>query len=79
MTSGTLRTLLVVGAAIAAVSVGACKQNTANSADNSAAASESEANAAMAASNEASNSAMAANAAANDASATAGNAATNSP
>jgi hypothetical protein len=68
MTSGTLRNILIVGAAIAAVSVAACKKNEANTAENTAAASD--ANAAMAASS-ASNTAMAANAASNDASATA--------
>jgi hypothetical protein len=79
MTSGTLRALLIVGAAAAAVSVAACKQNAPNTADNSAAAAQSDANAAMASANSATNSAMAANAAANDASATAPMNATNNP
>ena len=56
MTSGTLRTILIVGAAVAAVSVAACKQNAPNTADNSAAAAASDANAAMASANAASNS-----------------------
>jgi len=68
MTSGTLRSILIVGAALAALSVAAC--NKPASTENTAAASD--ANATMAASNSmSSNSAMAANAASNDASATA--------
>jgi hypothetical protein len=67
MTSGTLRTLLLVGLAAAAVSVSACKKAETN-ADNTAAAAD---NSAMASANSASNSAMAANAAANDAAASA--------
>ena len=67
MTSGTLRSILIVGAALAAVSVAACNKAPANTAENSA---QSDANAAMASANAASNSASAANAAANDASAT---------
>jgi hypothetical protein len=80
MTSGTLRTILIVGAAVAAVSVAACKKaDSGNTADNSAAAASSDANAAMASANAASNSAMAAGNAANDASATAPMNATNAP
>ena len=80
MTSGTLRNILIVGVAIAAVSVAACKKaDSGNTADNSAAAASSDANAAMASSNAASNSAMAAGNAANDASATAPMNATNAP
>jgi hypothetical protein len=76
MTSDTLRKIMIVGAAFAAISVGACKKpaDTGNAADNTAAAA-SDANAAMASSNSAtasSNSAAAAaNTASNDASATA--------
>jgi len=71
MTSATLRSILIVGAALAAVSVAACSKPAANTEENTAAASD--ANATMAASNSmsASNSAMAANAASNDASASA--------
>ncbi len=78
MTSGTLRTILIVGAAVAAVSVAACKKSDAGDANNAAAAATSDANAAMASANAASNSAMAATNAANDASATVSNA-TNAP
>ena len=78
MTSGTLRTILIVGAAVAAVSVAACKKPADNTADNSAAAASSDANAAMASANAATNSAMSATNAANDASATVANA-TNAP
>jgi hypothetical protein len=77
MTSGTLRTLLIVAAAAGAVSIAACK-GPANTADNSAAAA-SDANAAMAAANSASNDAMAASNAAANASATAPMNATNTP
>ena len=42
MTSGTLRTILIVGAAVAAVSVAACKKPADNTADNSAAAATSD-------------------------------------
>jgi hypothetical protein len=74
MTSGTLRSILLVGAAIAAVSVAACKGGGgANTAENAATESE---NSAMAASNEATNAESAANAASN-ASATATNASSN--
>lgn len=72
MTSDTLRKIMIVGAAFAAVSVGACKKPAENTAENTAAASD--ANAAMASSNApaASNTAAAAaNTASNDASATA--------
>jgi hypothetical protein len=70
MTSGTLRNILIVGAAIAAVSVAACKKPEANTADNTAATAD--ANAAMASNAMASNTAaVATNSAANDASATA--------
>ena len=67
MTSDTLRKIMIVGAAFAAISVGACKKaDTGNAAD---------ANAAMASSNSAAMSsnaaASAANTASNDASATA--------
>jgi hypothetical protein len=71
MTSQTLRITLIVAAALAAVSVGACKKTDAGAdANNTAAASDANAaaNTAMAASNTAT---AAANSAANDASATA--------
>ena len=77
MTSGTLRTILIVGAAVAAVSVAACKKNEATDANNAAAAASSDANAAMAASNTATNEAMSATNAASNASATVN--ATNAP
>jgi hypothetical protein len=68
MTS-TLRSILIAGAAIAALStVAACNKPAANDAANAAA---SDANAAMASANSASNSAMAANSAAADTSANA--------
>ncbi len=75
MTSATLRNIMIVGAAFAAISVGACKKaDTGNTAD-AANASASDANAAMASSNASmasSNAAAAsANTASNDASATA--------
>jgi hypothetical protein len=74
MTSDTLRKIMIVGAAFAAISVGACKKPADNTADANATAA-SDANAAMASSNSAtasSNSAAAAaNTASNDASATA--------
>jgi hypothetical protein len=73
MTSGTLRTVLLVGAAIAAVSVAACNRGAASNSEN---ATSEESNASMAAGNE-TNSAMAANAAGNEASATTN--ASNSP
>jgi hypothetical protein len=78
MTSGTLRTILIVGAAVAAVSVAACKKaETGNTADNTAAAADN--SAAMASANSAENSAMSAGNAANDASAMAPANATNAP
>lgn len=57
MTSGTLRTILIVGAAVAAVSVAACKGSTAeNTADNSAMATD---NSTLSMSSNATNTAMA--------------------
>jgi hypothetical protein len=78
MTSGTLRTILIVGAAVAAVSVAACKGSTPDS-NNTAAAAGADANAAMASANAASNDAMAASNAAANAAATAPMNATNTP
>jgi hypothetical protein len=66
----SLRSVMIVGAALALVSVAACNPKT-NTADNSAAAAASDANAAMAASNTAANDAMAASNAAANAAATA--------
>jgi len=73
MTSDTLRKILIASAAVAAISVGACKKPAdANDAGNTAAA---ESNSAMASSNDAAASsntaAAAANQASNDAAATA--------
>jgi hypothetical protein len=80
MTSGTLRTILIVGAAVAAVSVAACKKaDSGNTATADANAAASDANAAMASANSATNSAMSASNAANDAAATVPANATNAP
>jgi hypothetical protein len=79
MTSGTLRTILIVGAAVAAVSVAACKKPADNTATADANAAASDANAAMSSANSASNSAMSAGNAANDAAASVPANATNAP
>jgi hypothetical protein len=79
MTSGTLRTILIVGAAVAAVSVAACKKADTGDANNAAASAASDANVAAMASNTATNAAAAAGNAANDAAATAPMNGTNAP